>query len=142
MLVDDPPHRDWQTIRTMLADADLPDRVRDDATRVFARLADAEARAHDIPADDVHFHEVGALDSIADVVGVCAALADLGVTSVSAGAVALGAGAVRTAHGVLPVPAPAVTELARGWRVRAGGAGELATPTGLALIRALAATCE
>jgi uncharacterized protein (TIGR00299 family) protein len=105
-------------------------------------LAEVEGRVHGVSADDVHFHEVGALDSIADVVGVCAALADLGVESVSAGEVALGSGQVRTAHGVLPVPAPAVAELARGWRVRAGGAGELATPTGLALIRALAATCE
>jgi len=95
-----------------------------------------------VSSDDVHFHEVGALDSIADVVGVCAALDDLGVASVSAGEVALGAGRVRTAHGELPVPAPAVLELSRGWRVSAGGTGELATPTGMAAIRALATRCE
>jgi uncharacterized protein (TIGR00299 family) protein len=132
-LVADPPHRTWR---------DLKDQLSGAPAVVFARLAEVEARVHGVPADDVHFHEVGALDSIADVVGVCAALADLGVRTVSAGEVALGSGRVRTAHGELPVPAPAVAELARGWRVRAGGAGELATPTGLALIRALSGACE
>ena len=137
MLVDDPPHRDWRTIRRMLADAGLDERVRRDATRVFAALADAEARAHGIDAEDVHFHEVGALDSIADVVGVCAALADLGVDSVSAGEVSVGSGTVRMAHGRIAVPGPAVVELSRGWRVRAGGEGELTTPTGMALVTTL-----
>ena len=109
---------------------------------MFARLADAEAHVHGIPVEDVHFHEVGALDSIADVVGVCAALDDLGVATLTAGEVALGSGRVRSGHGELPVPVPAVAQLARGWRVRAGGAGELATPTGMAAIRALASACE
>jgi uncharacterized protein (TIGR00299 family) protein len=86
----------------------------------------------------VHFHEVGALDALADVVGVCAALHDLGVESVGAGEVALGSGEVRAAHGTLPVPVPAVAELARGRRVRAGGRGELTTPTGMALLATLA----
>ncbi len=132
----DQPRRTWREIRTLLAAA--PPR----AAAVFARLAAAEAAAHGIDAEDVHFHEVGALDAIADVVGVCAALDDLGVATVSAGEVAVGSGSVRSAHGVLPVPAPAVAELSRGWRIRAGGTGELATPTGMALLRALAATCE
>ena len=141
-LVADPPHRTWRHIRALLDDAAIPEAVRRDAVAVFARLAAAEAQVHGVPADDVHFHEVGALDSIADVVGVCAALNNLGVTSVSAGEVALGAGRVRTAHGELPVPAPAVLELSRGWRVSAGGSGELATPTGMAALRALATGCE
>jgi uncharacterized protein (TIGR00299 family) protein len=132
-LVDNPPHRTWR---------DLRDRLTGRPKDVFARLAAAEGRVHGIDPEDVHFHEVGALDSIGDVVGVCAALDDLGVTTVSAGEVALGSGRVRTAHGELPVPAPAVAELAKGWRVRAGGAGELATPTGLALLRTLATTDE
>ena len=139
-LVEDPPHRTWREIRSLLAA--LPAPVRERATAVFARLAAAEAHVHGVPVSDVHFHEVGALDSVADVVGVCAALGELGIETVSAGEVALGSGRVRTAHGELPVPAPAVAELARGWRVRSGGEGELATPTGMAVLRALAATCS
>ena len=138
-LVDNPPHRTWAEIASMLAALAPP--VRERATAVFARLAAAEAHVHGVPIEEVHFHEVGALDSIGDVVGVCAALVDLGVETVSAGEVALGSGRVRTAHGELPVPAPAVAELARGWRVRSLGSGELATPTGMALLRALALTC-
>jgi hypothetical protein len=141
-LIADAPRRTWSTIHGLLAGAGLPERIRDRATAVFARLAEAEAHVHGIPAGDVHFHEVGALDSLADVIGVCAALDDLGVATVTAGEVAVGSGRVRTAHGDLPVPVPAVAQLARGWRVRSGGAGELATPTGMALIRALAARCE
>ncbi|MCO8269226.1 nickel pincer cofactor biosynthesis protein LarC [Actinoplanes sp. TRM 88003] len=135
VLADDPSHRTWRDLRDRLKEADA-------ATAVFRCLAEAEGRVHGIPAEDVHFHEVGALDAIADVVGCCAALADLGVTSVSAGPVALGSGTVRAQHGRLPVPAPAVAELARGWQVSAGGDGELATPTGMALLRTLARACE
>ena len=141
-LVESPDHRHWSDIQELLAIADLPDRVRTRAHDTFAALATAEGRAHGIDPDQVHFHEVGAWDSIADVVGVCAALEDLGVASVSAGAVAVGTGAVHAAHGLIPVPVPAVAELALGWRVRSGGEGELATPTGMALVRALAERCE
>jgi len=142
VVAEDLPHRRWATIREGLQSALLAAPVRDRALATFARLAEAEAEAHGIPAEDVHFHEVGALDSIADVVGVAAALADLEVTSVSAGAVAVGSGRVRAAHGELPVPVPAVVRLSAGWRVHAGGAGELATPTGMALVTALSTVCE
>lgn len=135
----DPPHRTWSTIRSMLSGAPIPGTVRDSAIRVFDALARAEARVHDVPEDDVRFHEVGALDSIADVVGVCSALDLLGVERVMVSEVALGSGQVRTAHGVLPVPVPAVLELSRGWSVTAGGQGELTTPTGMAILSALAA---
>lgn len=138
----DLPHRRWSEIRTMIASADLDGPVAAHVLAAFERLAQAEARVHGVAPEDVHFHEVGAWDSIADVVGVCAALGYLGVTSVSAGAVALGTGTVATAHGTLPVPVPAVLELARGWRVLRGGEGEQATPTGMALVTALAEQCE
>lgn len=142
VITEDLPHRRWSTIREGLLAAALAEPVRDRALATFARLADAEAAAHGIPAEEVHFHEVGALDSIADVVGVAAALTDLGVSSVSAGAVAVGSGRVRAAHGDLPVPVPAVVRLSAGWRVHAGGRGELTTPTGMALVTALSQSCE
>ena len=133
----DQPDRSWADIRTLLAQADLPDLIRERAQRVFLRLAEAEGRVHGIPPSEVHFHEVGSWDSIADVVGVCAALDVLNVTSMSCSAIALGAGRVTSGHGVLPVPVPAVLELASGWRVLSGGDGELATPTGVALLTAM-----
>ena len=138
VLVEDPPHRTWRSIRDLLASAELPTPVRDSASAVFARLAGAEANVHGVPAETVHFHEVGALDSIADVVGVCAAFHVIGAMSISAGVVSLGSGARSSSHGEIPVPVPAVTDLARGWRVQAGGRGELTTPTGMALLATLA----
>ena len=138
VLVEDPPHRTWHSIRDLLASAELPTPVRDSASAVFARLAGAEANVHGVPAETVHFHEVGALDSIADVVGVCAAFHVIGAMSISAGVVSLGSGARSSSHGEIPVPVPAVTDLARGWRVQAGGRGELTTPTGMALLATLA----
>jgi uncharacterized protein (TIGR00299 family) protein len=143
LVAPDQPHRRWTDIRTMLTTAaDLDEVTRARALRVFGRLAQAEARAHGIDPEDVHFHEVGSWDSIADVVGSCAALGELGLVRLSAGPVALGSGSIRTAHGEIPVPVPAVLELSAGWSVVAGGDGELATPTGMALVTALSAACE
>jgi uncharacterized protein (TIGR00299 family) protein len=136
---EDHPHRAWADIRQLLESADLPTAITERALSVFGLLAEAEGRVHGTAPEDVHFHEVGAWDSIADVLGVCAGLAALDVTTITVSPVALGSGRVRTAHGELPVPVPAVLELARGWDVTAGGAGELATPTGMALVAALAA---
>ena len=135
------PHRAWPDIRTLLQEAPLAPEVRGSALAAFGLLADAEAHVHGVAPDEAVFHEVGSWDSIADVVGVCAALADLRVTDLTASPVALGSGRIRAAHGDLPVPAPAVLELARGWGVLPGGAGEWTTPTGMALVRALAARC-
>jgi uncharacterized protein (TIGR00299 family) protein len=137
-LVADPPVRRRRDVLGALDAAALAPAVRDAARAVFETLADAEARVHGISADDVHFHEVGAWDAIADVVGTCAALTDLGVTAVVASELALGSGTVRTAHGELPVPVPAVLDLTTGLPVVAGGVGELTTPTGAALVRTLA----
>ncbi|MFI9029853.1 nickel pincer cofactor biosynthesis protein LarC [Streptomyces sp. NPDC053560] len=140
-LAEDHPHRTWRAIRGRIEEAGLPGRVGDRALAVFGRLATAEARVHGVPVEEVHFHEVGAWDSIADVVGVCAALHELAIDGITASPAALGSGRVRTAHGDLPVPVPAVLELAAGWEVVGGGAGELATPTGMALVTALATEC-
>ena len=101
-----PVVRTWANIRTMLEGADLPDPVKTLALDVFSRLARAEARAHRIEPEQVHFHEVGALDAIADVVGSAAALHALGVTRTVATAVAVGQGMTRSEHGLLPDPRP------------------------------------
>jgi pyridinium-3,5-bisthiocarboxylic acid mononucleotide nickel chelatase len=133
----DHAHRGWRDIQALLEHADLAVPVREQARRVFRRLAEAEARVHGVAVDEVRFHEAGGWDSIADVVGVCAALDWLEVTSMSCSAVALGSGRVAASHGDLPVPVPAVLEMSAGWRVLSGGQGELTTPTGMALLTAL-----
>jgi uncharacterized protein (TIGR00299 family) protein len=115
--------------------------VREPAAEVFRRLADAEGAVHRVPADDVHFHEVGALDSIADVVGVVAALGSLDLDRLVCSPVALGGGRARTEHGPIPVPGPAVVELLRAHDAPGFGGPvdlELATPTGVALMVTLA----
>jgi pyridinium-3,5-bisthiocarboxylic acid mononucleotide nickel chelatase len=141
VLVTDPPHRTWRSIREMITGAAIAERVRADALAVFGRLAEAEAAVHGVAAEEIHFHEVGALDSIADVVGSCAALADLGIDTLTGSRVAVGSGTVRAAHGRMPVPVPAVTRLSAGWQIHAGGEGELTTPTGMALLTALCTDC-
>ena len=134
-------HRTWRDVRTLLEAADVDEAVRDLALRAFARLAAAEAAVHGTTPDEVHFHEVGALDAIADVVGVSAGFVHLGAT-VTVSPVAVGSGTVHTAHGTLPVPPPAVAELLRGVPSYAGPPGapamELCTPTGAALLTTLA----
>lgn len=133
-----PARRTWADVRALLATAPLAPVVRKRAAATFAALAHAEGAVHAVPPDDVHFHEVGAHDALGDIVGVCAAVEALGLTSVTASPVALGGGTVRAAHGVLPVPAPAVLELLRGAPVHGGPADvELCTPTGAALLRVL-----
>jgi uncharacterized protein (TIGR00299 family) protein len=130
-------HRTWADVRALLTGAALPIAVRDGALDVFQRLAVAEGRVHRVPADDVHFHEVGALDALADVVGVIAGFEHLALTSLSASPVALGSGSARGAHGVVPVPGPAVLELLAGVPVLAGPVpAETCTPTGAALLAA------
>lgn len=126
-------------IQGLVAEARLPDRVQQRAARVFTVLAEAEGRLHRRPPDQVHFHEVGGVDAIVDVVGTCAALELLDVDTVAASPVAVGLGMVRSAHGALPNPAPAVVELLRGVPTQGVDLSvELTTPTGAALVSALA----
>jgi uncharacterized protein (TIGR00299 family) protein len=134
------PHgRHIKEIRELVRASGAPDRVRMLADRTFTAIATAEGEIHGMPAEEVHLHEVGAVDAILDVVGVVWGLELLGVEHVYASTIALGDGTVKAAHGVLPVPAPATLKLLEGHAVRPGpeGSGELVTPTGAALVRVL-----
>ena len=132
---DSTTQRTWADIRGILESAPLDPEVSSRALATFARLAEAEAHVHGSPAEEVHFHEVGALDAIADVVGVCAGLVHLGLDALVVSPVAVGGGHVDTTHGRLPVPAPAVAELLRGVPSYGGPVlQELCTPTGAALL--------
>jgi uncharacterized protein (TIGR00299 family) protein len=132
-------HRRLPDIEAIVREGALPPPVTERAVAVFRRLAEAEARVHGIPPSDVHFHEVGALDAILDVCGVLLGLHLLGVSRLEASPFRLGTGYVRTAHGRLPVPAPAVPFLIEGWRTEPlDVAAELTTPTGAAIVTTLA----
>jgi pyridinium-3,5-bisthiocarboxylic acid mononucleotide nickel chelatase len=137
----DHPHRGYRAIRDLIDAADLPERVRDRAQRTFAMLADVEGSMHRVPANDVEFHEVGSVDAIVDIVGTCAALESLEVERIVCSSITVGEGTVLAAHGQLPNPAPAVTELLARRNAPSRGIDdrkELATPTGVALMCALA----
>jgi uncharacterized protein (TIGR00299 family) protein len=132
-------HRHLSHILKMIEKAALPERAKQNAAAVFQRLGDAEAAVHQVPVEHVHFHEVGAADSIADIVGACVAFELLGVTSIVSAPLNVGSGTASTAHGLLPVPAPATAALLRGKPVYSDGpAVELTTPTGAALAVTLA----
>jgi len=128
-------HRTWADVRALLDAADLDPALAERSYTVFERLAVAEAAVHGTSPDEVHFHEVGALDAIGDVVGACAGLVHLGLDRLVVSPVAVGSGRVRAEHGSMPVPVPAVTELLRGVPSLAGPASmEACTPTGAALL--------
>jgi pyridinium-3,5-bisthiocarboxylic acid mononucleotide nickel chelatase len=137
--------RSWRDIRRLIEGARLDTGIRDDALRVFSRLAEAEASVHAIPIDDVHFHEVGALDTIVDVVGSVVGFRILGVERIHCGPLRVGGGTVKTAHGLLPVPAPATTRLLAMSNAPIAPplpgeseAGELLSPTAAAILGTLA----
>lgn len=132
-------HRTWKTIRELIRASELAAPVRERAEAIFGRLAEAEGRVHDVAADEVHFHEVGAMDSILDIVGASIGVEILGIEKVVVSPLNVGGGTVKTAHGELPVPAPATATLLRGAPVYSSGAeGELVTPTGAAVVATLA----
>ena len=136
------PHgRHIVQIRALVAASGAPDHVRALADAAFWAIAEAEGAIHGMPPEQVHLHEVGAVDAILDVVGVIWGLSELGVQEVRCGLLRTGDGTVRAAHGLLPVPAPATLKLLEGHQISPGpeGAGELVTPTGAALVRVLSA---
>ena len=130
------PHRPWKEIRDLLFRARLPGRAGELAEAAFAALAGAEAKIHGIAPDDVEFHELGAIDSIVDVVGSAMLVDALGPRRVVALPPPAGGGTAQTAHGNIPLPAPATLELLRGRTIRPSGEGERTTPTGAALLTA------
>jgi uncharacterized protein (TIGR00299 family) protein len=132
-------HRGLSEILALIEKSDLPGRAKQNASAVFRRLAEVEAEIHQVPVEKVHFHEVGAVDSIADIAGACTGLDQLGVETIVSSPLNLGSGTVQTAHGTLPVPAPATAALVKGKPVYARGpAAELTTPTGAAVAATLA----
>ena len=133
---DEQPHRHLPDVRHVIEQAAVPEAVRARALAVFERLAAAEAQVHGVAAEQVEFHEVGAVDSIVDVLGACLGLHTLGLDRLVVSPVALGGGTARTAHGTIPVPTPAALALLTAADLAAVGGGdvELATPTGLAIV--------
>jgi len=130
------PHRKWRDIRELIARAGLPARAAGLAQAGFARLAEAEGRVHGIPAESVEFHEVGAIDSIVDVVGAALLIDALAPARIVGLPPPSGSGTAKSAHGTIPIPAPATLELLRGRTLRPSGPGERTTPTGAAILAA------
>lgn len=135
----DPQHRSLSTILSIIESAGLSPEVTEKSKKIFTRLAQAEAKVHGIDIEEVHFHEVGAADAIADIVCACIALENLGIKSIACSAIPTGSGTVKCAHGLLPVPAPATAELLAGFPSYAGPfQSEATTPTAAAILTALA----
>lgn len=134
-------HTGLTEIEALLTSLPLSDKVRADALAVYTLIAQAEGKAHGRPVEQVHFHEVGNMDAVADVVGVCLLMEELGPARVTASPVHVGSGQVKCAHGILPVPAPATAHILMGIPTYGGQIrGELCTPTGAALLRHFAAS--
>ena len=134
-------HAHWRHIRDRIAASGLPEPVRRHAIGIFSRLAEAEARVHGVDPDEVAFHEVGAADSIADIVAAAWLIAAIGPATWSVASLPIGAGRIRTAHGPMPVPAPATALLLEGFATHDDAiAGERVTPTGAAILRHLGAS--
>ena len=133
------PHRHLAPIEQMIESSTLSAGVKERSRRIFRRLGEAEALLHAKPVEQVHFHEVGAVDAILDIVGACVALELLGIEELVVSPLNVGSGRVKAAHGSLPVPAPATAELLRGIPIYSSGVeAELVTPTGAAIVSTLA----
>lgn len=129
-------HSGMENVAHIISHLNISDRVRRDVLAVYELIAKAESHAHGVPMTQIHFHEVGTMDAIADVTAVCYLLDKLGVERICASAVHVGSGQVKCAHGILPVPAPATAHILRGVPIYGGEIkGELCTPTGAALLK-------
>jgi hypothetical protein len=134
-------HRSLTTILGILEKSHLDQRVRDRASSIFRKLGEAEASVHDVPIEKIHFHEVGAVDAIVDIVGACIGFEELGFEKFACSALNVGGGTAKMAHGVLPVPAPATARLLLGKPTYSNGVQkELVTPTGAAIVATLCDT--
>jgi pyridinium-3,5-bisthiocarboxylic acid mononucleotide nickel chelatase len=131
------PHRGYADLKQLVRASSLPAAAQERALAVLWRIALAEGRVHGCAPEEIHFHEIGAVDTLVDVCGAALALERLGVTRVFASPPLVGSGTVQCAHGEMPVPAPAVAELLRGRELLHGGGGERLTPTGAALLAEL-----
>ena len=130
------PHTDLHSLRRRIASLPLSERVRQDVLAVYDLLAEAESAVHGVPVTDIHFHEVGTLDALADITAVCMLMDCLAPDEIVVSPIHVGSGQVRCAHGILPVPAPATAHLLKGVPICGGDiAGELCTPTGAALLK-------
>jgi hypothetical protein len=137
---DQSKHRSLAAILEILEKSHLAPAVRDQAGAIFQKLGEAEARVHDVPVEKIHFHEVGAIDAIVDIVGACIGFYTLGIEKFACSALNVGGGTAKMAHGVLPVPAPATANLLQGKPTYSNGVQkELVTPTGAAIVATL---CE
>ncbi len=136
---EDKQHRHYSDIKNLIESNGLPKKVKDNSIAIFLTLAQAEAKVHSIPIDKIHFHEVGAVDSIVDIVGTAICLDYLGIDSIYSSPVKTGASStIKSAHGIIPTPAPATMEILRGYPVVFSDIpGELTTPTGAAIIKTL-----
>lgn len=132
-------HRSYKHIVEMIQKAKFSERAEKIALKIFEKIGVAEGKIHGVPLEDVHFHEVGAVDSIIDIVGAAILLDLLNPDSIQSSSVPVGSGKIRIEHGIYPVPAPATLEILRGVPIDASDVkGELATPTGAAIVAALA----
>ncbi|MFO7917272.1 MAG: nickel insertion protein [Anaerolineae bacterium] len=137
----DRPARNLEAVQEIIGESDLPAEVIEQSLVVFRRLGEAEAKIHGVSVDEVHFHEVGAVDTLVDIVGFCCAVHRLGLEKLYTSALRVGKGTVRIEHGLVPVPAPATLALlasADAPVVSSEGEGEMVTPTGAALLTTLA----
>ena len=129
-------HTHMSDIEKIINGLNVSDKVRSDALAVYALIAEAESKAHGKPVTDIHFHEVGTMDAVADIIGVCVLLEQTGADKIVVSPLATGFGQVRCAHGILPVPAPATASIIEGIPTYSGDVeGELLTPTGAALLK-------